>query len=175
MQHEKSNAQSITSVLLLRMFDALVLRFGMLPVRRIYQVRREGVEIFVHPFVRSSGHKTFKYTHLQFSHLKTYVTRIIFSGSRYAKLIHELLGVRFPGAPAIRQNFAATTLEESCRIPSCCVKAMVCLYCCDGIQHCLLGTDPYIEQFGTELMDLENAARKVDTAVGNLEEDDGVK
>ena len=59
---------------------------------------------------------------------------------RYAKLIHELFGVRFPGHPGTRQNFCAKCVNESC--PLCPVPLLKCFTCaifCDCIEHCCLG------------------------------------
>ena len=72
---------------------------------------------------------------------------------RYAKLIHEIFGVRFPGHPGTRQNFCAKCFHESC--PLCPVPLLKCLTCavfCDCAEHYCLGINTeneFMNEIGT--------------------------
>jgi hypothetical protein len=59
---------------------------------------------------------------------------------RWAKLVHEIFKVRFPGHPGMRQSFCAECVHETCPLcPIPFLKCITCAFCCSLIEHCCLG------------------------------------
>jgi len=72
--------------------------------------------------------------------------------TRYAKCVHNQLGVRFPGQPLQRQRFCSTCLADTCSCPMPLLAGILCFSC---------------GECETELKEVENMTKKKEQKISS--------